>query len=386
MRLIGLVLLFLVIAFAIAATILPRFLDRVYYRGPASDHFDGERFHNPDGDGDTLQPMPAGSRGNFLWNQLTGRDGRPAWPKSMPVTPSKPERRVNGERMVVTWIGHATVLIQTQGLNILTDPVWSERAGPFGLGPTRVTEPGVRFDDLPPIDVVLVSHNHYDHLDKATLKRLWERDRPRIITSLGNDSVIGQTGATSTALDWGQHATIAPGIDVIATRAHHWGSRWGSDRNRALWSGFVVRLPSGGNLYFTGDSGMGDGRWPAEAAALGPIRLALIPIGAFRFVPGQLESGSHIGPVDAVEVYRRTGAARAIPIHWGIFRLSFEGYDTPPKMLAAAMACTGQHGFDPVAIGVPTEIAAYTAPARPLPIERAALLRCLDTPAIHALR
>lgn len=374
---IGLVLLFLVIVFALVATILPRFLDRVYYRGPTSDHFDGERFHNPDGDGDTLQPMPAGSRGNFLWNQLTGRDGRPAWPKSVPVAPSKPEQRVDGERMVVTWIGHATVLIQTQGLNILTDPVWSDRAGPFGLGPTRVTEPGVRFDDLPPIDLVLVSHNHYDHLDKATLKRLWERDRPRIITSLGNDSVIGQTGATSLALDWRQRTTIATGIDVIATRAHHWGSRWGSDRNRALWSGFVVRLPSGGNLYFTGDSGMGDGHWPAEAAALGPIRLALIPIGAFRFVPGQMESGSHIGPVDAVEVYRRTGAARAIPIHWGTFRLSFEGYDTPPKMLAAAMACTGQHGFDPVAIGMPTEIAPFVARVQAPALSRANVVRCI---------
>ena len=125
--------------------------------------------------------------------------------------------------MVVTWIGHATVLIQTQGLNILTDPVWSNRAGPFGLiGPTRVTEPGITFDVLPRIDIVLLSHNHYDHLDLATIKRLWQRDRPRIVTSLGNDSIVSQTGATATAIDWGVSVEVKPGVTVVATRAHHW--------------------------------------------------------------------------------------------------------------------------------------------------------------------
>jgi L-ascorbate metabolism protein UlaG (beta-lactamase superfamily) len=287
--------------------------------------------------------------------------------------------------MVVTWIGHASVLIQTQGLNILTDPVWSDKAGPLGTGPRRVAAPGIAFDDLPRIDLVLVSHNHYDHLDKATLARLWRRDRPAIVTSLGNDSVIAQTGARAIALDWGQHAKTGAAT-VTVTRNHHWGSRWFTDRNRALWSSFVVSLPSGGNLFFAGDTGMGDGRWPAEAAALGSIRLALIPIGAFRFVPGQMESGSHIGPVDAVEVFRRLGAARAIPIHWGTFRLSYEAYDTPPDLLAAALRCTGQSGFAPVAIGVPTEVPPYAAPARSAPIVRDALLRCLDTPAIRALR
>ena len=385
-KLIGLALLLVVIVGALVVALLPRFLDRIYYRGPVSAHFDGQRFFNPDGDVDTLSPAPSGSRGNFIWNQLTGRDGRPDWPKSVPVASSKPARRIAGERMVVTWIGHATVLIQTNGLNILTDPVWSDKAGPFGLGPKRVTQPGIRFDDLPPIDLVLLSHNHYDHLDKTTLKRLWERDKPTIVTSLGNDSIVAQAGARATALDWGQRLRVGDGVEVVATRAHHWGSRWGSDRNRALWSGFVVTLPTGGNLYYTGDTGMGDGKWPAEAAALGPIRLALIPIGAFRFVPGQMESGSHIGPLDAVEVYRRLATPRAIPIHWGTFRLSFEGYDTPPRMLAAAMACTKQTGFDPVAIGVPTEIAPYIVPARTAPLPRDALLACLDTPAVHAMR
>jgi L-ascorbate metabolism protein UlaG (beta-lactamase superfamily) len=387
-KIVGGLILLLVVVGALIVTIVPRFLDRVYYRGPASDHFDGDRFFNPDGDEDTRQIQPkgtGGSRAGFFWNYFTGRDGRPDWPKSVAVTRIAPPARVEGERMVVTWVGHASVLIQTQGLNILTDPVWAEKAGPLGTGPRRVAEPGIAFDALPKIDLVLVSHNHYDHLDKATLQRLWQRDRPRIVTSLGNDSVIGQTGAEATALDWGQRTAIKPGVAVTVTRSHHWGSRWFTDRNRALWSGFVVTLP-GGNLFFAGDSGMGDGHWPAEAAALGPIRLALIPIGAFRFVPGQMESGSHFGPVDAVEVHRRLGAARSIPIHWGTFRLSFEAYDTPPKLLAEAMRCTGQTGFAPVAIGQPTEVPVYVKPTATAPVTREALLHCLDTPAVRALR
>ena len=378
------ILLFTVVALGLAITIVPRFLDRIYYRGPRSDHFDGQRFFNPDGDADTQMPIPHGSRAGFLWNQLTGRDGRPAWPRSVPVTPTKPPARVEGERMLVTWIGHATVLIQTRGLNILTDPVWSERTGPFGIGPRRVAEPGVRFEDLPPIDVVLVSHNHYDHMDLPTLKRLAERDHPRIVTSLGNDAVIGLPNIATA--DWGGAVAIKPGVEVIVVRAHHWGTRYSTDRNRALWSGFVLKLPGGGNVYFIGDTGMGDGQWPAEAASHGPIRLALIPIGAFRFVPGQMAIGSHIGPVDAVEVYRGTGAARAIPVHWGTFRLSYEARDTPPELLAAATRCTGQRGFDAVQIGEALDIAPY-APPTPVPaMGREALLKCLDTPEVDALR
>ncbi len=386
LKIVGGIVLLAVVVVALAVTIVPRFLDRIYYRGPATGHFDGAHFANPDNDADTQQIQPAGGgRASFFWRYFTGSDGRPAWPTSVAVNRIAPPARVEGERMVVTWVGHASVLIQTQGLNILTDPVWAEKAGPLGTGPSRVAEPGIAFDALPKIDVVLVSHNHYDHLDKATLKRLWQRDRPRIVTSLGNDSVIGQTGAQATALDWGQRVAIRPGIDVVVTRNHHWGSRWFTDRNRALWSSFVVTLP-GGNVFFAGDTGMGDGQWPVEAAALGPVRLALIPIGAFRFVDGQMESGSHIGPVDAVEVYRRLGAAHAIPIHWGTFRLSFEGYDTPPKLLAAAMRCTGQTEFAPVTIGRPTEVAGYVKPVTVTPMARAALLQCLDTPQVRALR
>ena len=386
LKIVGGTILLLLIVLALAITIVPRFLDRIYYRGPATDHFDGDRFRNPDGDADTVGVPTGRSRIGFLWRFFTGTDGRPEWPKSVETRSATPAARVEGDRMVVTWVGHATVLIQTQGLNILTDPVWSDRAGPLGFGPTRVAAPGIAFDALPKIDAVLLSHNHYDHMDLATIARLWKRDRPRIVTSLGNDSVIAKTGAEATALDWGGRTALKPGVDVIVTRAHHWGTRWNTDRNRALWSGFVVTLPSGGNVFFSGDTGMGDGRWPGEAAAYGPIRFAMIPIGAFRFVPGQMAIGSHIGPVDAVEVYRRLGASHAMAIHWGTFRLSYEAYDTPPRLLAAAMACTGQTGFAPEPIGVSFEVAPYAKPKPVAAMPREALLRCLDTPAVKAMR
>ena len=358
------ILLWAVVAFCLVATIVPHFLDRIYYRGPVSGHFDGARFFNPDGDDDRLKLSGGSSRAGFLWRQVFGDAARPAWPELIAVVPGKPPARVEGGAMLATWVGHATMLVQADGVNILTDPVWSDTVGPFGFGPRRVAAPGVRFEDLPRIDVVLISHNHYDHMDLATLKRLWERDRPMIVTSLGNDRVIG---LPARALDWGQRLAVRPGVAVTVTRSHHWDSRWFSDRNRALWSSFVVRLP-GGNFFFAGDTGIGDGKWPAEAAALGRIRLAAIPIGAFRFEDGQMASGSHIGPGGAIRVWDGLGRPQAIPIHWGTFRLSREGYRTPPDMLAAMLTCgrADPARFAPAAIGVPQRIAPLGA-APPAP-------------------
>ncbi|MDB5677987.1 MBL fold metallo-hydrolase [Sphingomonas bacterium] len=378
-RWIGAGLLWLVILLCLTLTIVPHFLDARYYRGPVSDHFDGERFFNPDGD----DGLPVANTGTML-RYIAGSDDRPKWPSRVAVAPTRPPARVDGERMLVTWIGHSSVLVQTAGINILTDPVWSKSAGPWGFGPTRVAEPGIRFDDLPRIDLVLVSHDHYDHMDLATLKRLSDRDKPMIVTSLGNDSVISQAGVPATARDWGGRVEVRAGIEVIVNRGHHWDSRWFADRNRALWSSFVVTLP-GGNLFFAGDTGAGDFGWADKAVSYGPIRLALIPIGAFRFAPGQMAAGSHIGPLDAVEVFRRLGASHAIGVHWGTFRLSYEGWDTPPRLLAAAEKCTGQSGFDALPIGRTVAIPPYAAP-RPRPaMPRAELLHCLETSGAAAL-
>jgi L-ascorbate metabolism protein UlaG (beta-lactamase superfamily) len=404
-RNLGVGLLFLIVGLCALIIVVPPFLDRIYYTGPDSSHYNGERFFNPDKE-DTFAPPTGGSRGNFLIRYITGSDGRPPWPETVAVKPgygaaeatlcpvTNPRIAENWKRcvdkpdpnrMFATWIGHATVLVQTNGLNILTDPIYGATAGPFGVGPRRVAVPGIAFDDLPKIDVVVVSHNHYDHMDLGTLKKLWDRDKPLIVTSLGNETVMKNAGITAVARDWGARVSVRPGIDVIVTRNHHWSSRWGVDRNRALWSSFVVTLP-GGNIMFSGDTGFGNGQWPIEATKYGPIRLALIPIGAFRFQPGQMGIGSHIGPIDAAEVFVRSKARTAIGIHWGTFRLSYEAYDTPPKLLDIVNQCRGIRGFGTVPLGKSTEIVPLTAPVLALPPPIPLDPQCIDTPAVRALK
>jgi L-ascorbate metabolism protein UlaG (beta-lactamase superfamily) len=373
------ILLWATVAVCLTATVLPHFLDRIYYRGNTTAHFDGTRFFNPDGG--ELFDIPANRRNSLMARMILGDPTRPAWPEKVRIIPSKPPARVTGEAMLATWIGHATMLVQADGVNILTDPIWSDTAGPFDIGPRRVAEPGVRFEYLPRIDIVLISHDHYDHMDLTTLKKLWDRDRPLIVTSLGNDAILRSAGIEAEGLDWGQATMQVKGCEkdavdckpcrpflegcptvaapwVFATRNHHWGSRWFADRNRALWSSFVVQLPHG-NFFFAGDTGIGDGKWPDEAAKLGPIRLAAIPVGAFRFMEGQMGSDSHIGPWDAIRVWDGLGRPRAIPIHWGTFRLSWEGYQTPVRLLDAMLRCAGEDPsrFARAAIGQPVAIA-----------------------------
>lgn len=329
---IGTVFLFLAVTVCFAPTVVPPFLDRHYYDGPISDHYDGERFFNPAG------PAP-GSRGRRSLINRLGSGERARWPDHVPVTPTSPPRRVAGEAMRVTWVGHATVLIQTQDLNILTDPIWSERASPVSFaGPRRVRAPGVRFEDLPKIDLVLVSHNHYDHMDLPTLRRLWDRDRPLIVTSLGNDAILRGRGIEAAARDWGGRVSVRPGVEVIVERVHHWASRWFSDRNRALWSGFTVRLP-GGNVFYAGDTGWGDGSWVREAARQGPFRLAIIPIGAYK--PRDFMHASHVNPEEAVAIFEELNPERALGVHWGTFQLTFEPIDEPWQRLAALRRVRG---------------------------------------------
>lgn len=347
----GLLIALTVLLIAIVAVRLamPRLLDQIYYTGPASEHFDGERFFNPVAEGASA-PAPR-PRGNFgtLMRFMLGRDRTP-WPKHVAVTPTRPTARI-GEPcttscpqapMRVTWIGHASALIQTQGLNILTDPIWVERASPFSFaGPKRVREPGVRFEDLPKIDVVLVSHNHYDHLNLETLERLWKRDRPVIVTALGSDALLKTRGIEAQARDWNGRVAVRPGVEVIVERVQHWTSRWMYDRNRALWAGFTVTTPAG-SIFFSGDTGWGDGSWAREAGERrGPYRLALIPIGAFR--PREMMNPSHIEPEEAVDVFRLLRTQSALAIHWGTFQLSNEAIDEPRELLATTLT---KHGIE----------------------------------------
>ena len=342
----GTALLFLAIGLCLAPYVVLPFMDRIYYEGPVSDHYDGERFFNPSGDLPRSRPRRA-----FFTRWLTGSPERAEWPDEVPLPPYRPAAPGASDDMAVTWIGHATVLVQAHGLNILTDPIWSERASPFSFaGPRRVRAPAIPFDRLPPIDIVLVSHNHYDHMDVATLRRLWERDRPLIVTSLGNDTILRGSGVEAKAADWGQTVRVPrrcagnnmpcdpAGLAVTVERVHHWSSRWGVDRNRALWSGFTVHLP-GGNVFFAGDTGFGDGSWVTQAARRGPLRLAILPIGAYE--PRDVMRNNHINPDEAVRIFETLRPAAAIGMHWGTFQLTFEGIDDPRRRLAALRQARG---------------------------------------------
>ena len=299
-----------------------------YYTGPVTDHFDGRHFSNP-------LPTPSKGLRDVLRWRFTSKPER--WPAQVAITPVVPEPRV--ERTRVTMVGHATVLIQTGGLNIVTDPVWAQRASPLGFaGPKRVCAPGVAFDDLPPIDVVLLSHNHYDHLDKATLARLVKRDNPRIITPLGNDYIVQDAApwARVEAGDWWDAFTLADGIEATIVPAQHWSSRGVSDARMALWGGFVLRARDA-LVYFAGDTGCGDGGiFRQIRASFGPPDLALIPIGAYA--PRWFMADQHTDPAESAQILLDLEAKAALGMHWGVFPLSDEGRDTPRDDLAMALA------------------------------------------------
>jgi L-ascorbate metabolism protein UlaG (beta-lactamase superfamily) len=306
-----------------------------YYAGPVTDHFDGTRFFNP-GEPDTDRSL----RDVLQWRRSVPDN---PWPDAVPVTPVVPDARVDSLR--VTMIGHATVLIQIAGLNLLTDPVWSDRASPVGFaGPKRVTVPGVRIEDLPPIDAILLSHSHYDHLDVATLKALHKRHDPLIVTPLGNDTIVRRhiRAARIVTGDWGDGFDIAPGALAHIVPATHWSSRGLRDRRMALWCGFMVR--AGGKLvYFAGDTGYGTGNiFRAMRAQFGSPDLALIPIGAYD--PRWFMAAQHTDPEEAIQIMRDLGARAAVGIHWATFKLTDEPREEPAQRLAAGLAA---HGIEP---------------------------------------
>ncbi|BAI98725.1 membrane protein [Sphingobium sp. TA15] len=302
-----------------------------YYAGPPSDHFDGLRFFNP-GQASTDRGL-----GDLLRWRL-GKRAAP-WPRSVPVTPTRPAQ--SSQALVVTMVGHATVLIQAAGCNILTDPVWSDRASPVAFaGPRRVTAPGVAFEDLPRIDAVLVSHCHYDHLDLGTLARLHARDRPLMVMPLGNDAIVRAhiPDARLATGDWWDAITLAPGIATTLTPAVHWSNRSLADRRMALWSGHFLATPAG-TVWFAGDTGFGDGAIFARIAHLGSPDLALLPIGAYA--PRWFMAAQHVDPAEAVRIFQIVGARRALGIHWGTFRLTDEPRDEPVLRLGEALAAAG---------------------------------------------
>ncbi len=299
------------------------------YKGPPSDHFDGRVFHN--------ERPSATPSSNFLKWALHRRAGPWQVTRASPGPP--PPLRVEGDSLRVTFVNHATVLIQTAGLNVLTDPIWSERCSPLSwIGPQRVRPPGIRFEDLPPIDVVLISHDHYDHMDLPTLRRLNEKFHPRFFTGLGNaDILAGANIPGATELDWWQGAALAPGVELTAVPAQHFSNRSLTDRNNTLWEGFVIQGPAGA-VYFAGDTGYGP-HFAEIHQRFGPIRLAMLPIGAYE--PEWFMGAIHESPAQAVQAQRDLGASTAVAIHFGTFPLADDGQDEPVRALRAALRKAG---------------------------------------------
>lgn len=306
-----------------------------YYAGPPSDHFDGVQFFNAG------QPSTDRSPAELLRWKLGERPA--AWPTQVAVSTARPETRVDD--VAITMVGHASVLIQVAGLNLLLDPVWSERASPVSFaGPKRVTSPGIAFEDLPPIDVILVTHTHYDHLDAATLTRLRVRDQPRIITGLGTDKVIAlaSPGCHAEAGDWGDRFKLAGAVAVTLHPAHHWSARRLRDRRMALWCGFVIEAATH-VIYVAGDTAYGDGAiFRQVQERFGPPSVAILPIGAYA--PRWFMRNQHVDPEEAVRIMLACGAGQALGVHWGTFRLTDEARLAPVEALERACL---QHGIDP---------------------------------------
>ena len=300
-----------------------------YYQGPPSDHFDGTRFFNP---GQAV--VDRGLADMLRWK--IGGDAPARWPATVAITPAVPDARVAGLR--ITMVGHATLLIQVAGVNILTDPVWSDRASPFRFaGPKRVTPPGIAFDDLPPIDVVLLSHCHYDHMDVTTLRRLHAAHAPLMAMPLGNDTIVRAAvpGARCVVGDWWDRLPLTDDIATTLTPANHWANRWPTDVRMALWSGHHLSTPAG-PIWFVGDTGYEQGRIFAKIAARLPApAVALIPIGAYE--PRWFMTPQHVNPSEAVAILRDVAARRALGIHWGTFQLTDEARDAPVEALARAL-------------------------------------------------
>jgi L-ascorbate metabolism protein UlaG (beta-lactamase superfamily) len=304
-------------------------------------HFDGEKFFNP------YMPRVRTIEEVRRWRRERQRQ---QWPDQVIDPAQPPPKRAAADKISVTFIGHSSFLLQIGGISVLTDPIWSKRCSPVWFaGPRRARKPGQPLDALPGVDLLLVSHNHYDHMDFSTLRKVRRRWGPKVATGLANARHLVKTGIRDAVeLDWWDSVELA-GARVTYVPAQHFSARGLYDRNRSLWGGFVIEA-GGAVVYFAGDTGYSP--FFAEIGRRFPrIDLALLPIGAYE--PRWFMQGHHTNPADAVRAFRDLNPRRAIGMHFGTFQLTDEAIDAPVLALLEARAEAGleESAFDVLAFG-----------------------------------
>ncbi|MDZ7658922.1 MBL fold metallo-hydrolase [Fodinibius sp.] len=317
------------VTFASALFVVDKLLSAPKYNEDNSDHFDGKKFVNPDDAGthhygEVLKWWLSGND-KGIWHDY-GKDDLPDHPA--------PEPSVDHGNHRITFINHATFLIQVNGQNILTDPVWSFRASPYQwIGPKRKRPAGIDFEKLPHIDTVLLSHNHYDHLDIDTVKHLQNKFDPQFIVPLGVERYLHSQGVDKTIrMDWWDKYGLGNDITLTAVPARHFSGRGLFDRNKTLWCGYVLEKPSG-NIYFAGDTGYGDFLKEIKQQ-VGPINTSILPIGAYK--PRWFMEVIHMSPEEAVKAHQELESERSIGMHFGTFPMADDGMYEPLEDLGKA--------------------------------------------------
>ncbi len=320
------VIIVMLLAIVSLPFVVGAFLSGPRYRGPVTDHFDGKKFFTPGG-----QP-PHGLKEVFRW--MIGRKRSP-WKPDMSISPGRRPLNFFNDGIRITFINHSTFLIQVDGLNILTDPVWSLRTSPFSmLGPRRMRPPGIRLEDLPRIDYVLLSHNHYDHLDLSTLMVISGAHHPEIITPLGVKSFLdSESIRRASDMDWWEEKTLRDEVRVTAVPAQHFSGRGLLDRDATLWCGYVIGT-SVGKIYFAGDTGHHSSMFFEIGKRCGPFDISILPIGAYR--PEWFMSPVHTSPEEAVRIHLEVRSKLSIASHFGTFPLADENPEETINDLAAA--------------------------------------------------
>jgi L-ascorbate metabolism protein UlaG (beta-lactamase superfamily) len=290
-----------------------------------SDHFDGQKFFNPKG------PELKSFWSVIKW-KLTSHQVE--WPSHVSIKNYPLRELAPNEKVSATFINHSTYLLQLPGLNILTDPVYSERVSPVTFaGPKRVTEAGIPLDMLPKIDVVIISHNHYDHLDLETLKLIDGKTHPLFLVPLGDEKLLKKGGIQNVKeMDWWEEINVK-GTRLIFTPAQHWSARGLFDKNKSLWGSFMV-INETSKIYFAGDTGYGP-HFLDIKSRFGAPDLSLLPIGAYK--PEWFMLSHHLNPEQAVRSHIDLGSLRSLAMHFGTFQLSDEGIDEPVRDLNAAL-------------------------------------------------